>query len=327
MRLLNIETLRLESYENADKAPPYAILSHAWEQEEVLFNDLQDQPHHKDFRDLKTRFDDLQSRFDDLELLSEELLGRPVRRRQAASGPQSSKHLDNEERVHKTDNRTESEDPRLSPAKQKKGWSKIEGCCREAAKFGLDYVWIDTCCICKDSSTELSEAINSMFAWYRDAKICFAYLSDASSADGAFRPSFYPDPSNWFSRGCRGWTLQELIAPVDVFFYQREWILLGQRSTFGSRIEEITGISERFLSGSINEEDSSLSVAKKLSWSAHRQTTRPEDRAYSLMGIFSVNMPIIYEKVGDRHFSDSKLRYSRSRVTIAFLPGAGILIK
>jgi len=63
-------------------------------------------------------------------------------------------------------------------AKEKKGFAKIQACCKQALVEGIEYAWVDTCCIDKTSSTELSEAINSMFQWYAASAVCYAYLSD-----------------------------------------------------------------------------------------------------------------------------------------------------
>jgi len=83
----------------------------------------------------------------------------------------------------------------------KLGYLKIKQCCEVAEEAGFQYAWIDTCCIDKTSSAELSEAINSMYRWYKKAAICYAYLSDVDSADDL-------KDSLWFTRG---WTLQELL--------------------------------------------------------------------------------------------------------------------
>jgi hypothetical protein len=96
-------------------------------------------------------------------------------------------------------------------------FDKIRNAYAEAARIGLRYCWVDTCCIDKTSSAELSEAINSMFEWYRRSTVCFCLLSD-------FRPvpSQISDisASRWFTRG---WTLQELIAPAFLVFFDSSW--------------------------------------------------------------------------------------------------------
>ena len=169
------------------------------------------------------------------------------------------------------------------------GYSKIRSCCTLAASAGYDFVWIDTCCIDKTSSAELSEAINSMYRWYQDAGVCYAYLDDvltfnkdSLTSDGGrdFRES------RWFTRG---WTLQELLAPKFVEFYRSDWQYCGSKSALGAQISLITGIQEDHIFD-INE----ASAAQKMSWASGRMTTRVEDIAYSLMGIFDVNMPLLY---------------------------------
>ncbi|KAJ2985777.1 hypothetical protein NUW58_g5354 [Xylaria curta] len=172
--------------------------------------------------------------------------------------------------------------------RKRKGYVKIESCCKQAVKDGLSWAWVDTCCIDKTSTAELSEAINSMFRWYRNAKICYAYLSDVTDEDDL-------DSSRWFSRG---WTLQELIAPKNIMFYSSNWTVLGSKSELENWLQEITGIDALVLStGNFSQ----VCVAKRMAWAANRDTTRVEDRAYSLMGIFDVNMPLIYGE-GEKAF-------------------------
>ncbi|XRM47648.1 hypothetical protein ABZX51_010617 [Aspergillus tubingensis] len=167
-------------------------------------------------------------------------------------------------------------------AKEKSGYKKIIQCCSVARAYGYKYVWIDTCCIDKTSSAELSEAINSMYLWYQKAELCYAILADVQSEDEIYK-------SRWLTRG---WTLQELIAPSRVMFLNESWEVLGDRATLRDRLSEYTGIPAGILSGEEDLETSS--VAQRMSWAAKRQTRRVEDRAYSLMGIFNVNMPLIY---------------------------------
>lgn len=177
-------------------------------------------------------------------------------------------------------------------ARAKEGYKKIEFTCAQASWDGLEYAWIDTCCIDKSSSSELSEAINSMFAWYRDSAKCYAYLSDVS------RANMYQEfpKSRWFTRG---WTLQELLAPKDVIFYDQDWDEMSTRSNNAEEISRIAGIDAWALSSSyplraVNEPFSSFCVATKMSWASRRETTRLEDIAYCLLGIFNVNMPLLY---------------------------------
>ncbi|KAK5060161.1 hypothetical protein LTR84_010045 [Exophiala bonariae] len=294
MRLLNVETLKLESYHHVETTPPYAILSHVWEEEEVTFQDIDEPFLGKDFRELQNRFNELEKRFNDIRQLIADS-GSHVSAStsdQSLASPVDSSSLG----FHDTTSGS-AESPALIQARRLKGWSKLEGCCHEAARFGLRHVWIDTCCIDKSNSSELSEAINSMFAWYRDAELCLAYLSDASDVKDAFDHS---RPSKWFSRG---WTLQELLAPSKMLFFQREWEPLGTRSYLAYRIEQITMIPSVVLQNGITTvQDKEFSIATKMSWAAQRRTTRSEDRAYSLMGLFEVNMPTLYGEGGQSAF-------------------------
>ncbi|KAF1982430.1 hypothetical protein K402DRAFT_448677 [Aulographum hederae CBS 113979] len=163
----------------------------------------------------------------------------------------------------------------------KKGFAKIKGFCRYAAAVGCCYGWIDTCCINKGNSTELSEAINSMYMWYEASHICVAYLEDVPKKPFA--------ESEWFDRG---WTLQELIAPKIVGFFDQSWNLIGTKESLQKVLFDITKIPTKVLSH--QAELRTCSVAQRMSWAASRKTKRVEDRAYSLMGLFDVNMSMIY---------------------------------
>ncbi|KAH9848552.1 heterokaryon incompatibility protein-domain-containing protein, partial [Lenzites betulinus] len=165
----------------------------------------------------------------------------------------------------------------------------IKRACEVARKAGYRLIWIDSCCIDKRSSAELSEAINSMYALYRDADVCYVYLADV--AKNANPSEDYSD--FWMSRWHkRGWTLQELVAPPYVVFLTDDWTLLGTKTSLASTLEKITGVDAAILLGIKPVE--SASVAKRMSWAAKRQTTRVEDRAYSLLGLFGVHMSPIY---------------------------------
>ena len=248
MRLLDVRTLELKTF--VDNIPPYAILSHCWEDEEVVFSDI----------------------------------------------------------AH------------LEQAKNKKGFAKIEKTCELAVADGLEYAWVDTCCIDKSSSAELSEAINSMFAWYRASGKCYAYLADVEF-QGAFPGCASGHEKNTFARSkwfTRAWTLQELLAPLDYLygrdegmkayslaprdfsgrvdgmkFYSRDWKLLGNKADIdiSRRISKITGIPLEYLRGQSLE---TASISMRMSWATDRRATRAEDIAYSLLGIFDVNMPLLY---------------------------------
>ena len=188
------------------------------------------------------------------------------------------------------------QDMQNGKAQGRAGYSKIQGCGAQAAADGCDYFWVDTCCIDKSSSAELSEAINSMYRWYQKAERCYAYLSDVQADGDHFGEQSPFRKSKWFTRG---WTLQELIAPRTMEFYGEKWVHLGKKSSLGKLIEEITGVDLEILQG--KTELGSVSIARRMSWAAKRKTTRVEDTAYSLMGIFDVNMPLLYGE-GDKAF-------------------------
>lgn len=198
------------------------------------------------------------------------------------------------------------QDVRDSPSsalEHRRGWQKIVGFCEmliaserwlqshNSFKRLVSHVWVDTCCINKDSSAELSEAINSMYAWYSRAVACIVYLEDVSTpAIRNFRVS------KWFTRG---WTLQELLSPEEVHFYTRSWQHIGDRFGLGDVICERTGVHPKFLE---RDEIWRASIAEKMSWAAKRQTTRSEDIAYCLMGLFGINMPLLYGEGGENAF-------------------------
>ncbi|KAL6820059.1 hypothetical protein V8C40DRAFT_268540 [Trichoderma camerunense] len=187
------------------------------------------------------------------------------------------------------------------------GSIKLKGCCDQVKKDNakeekeenkVQYVWIDTCCIDKSSSSELQEAINAMFDWYADASVCYAYLWDVPEDDkppSDRESKFFT--SRWFTRG---WTLQELLAPKEVRFYNKEWKPIGDKITLNRTIEDITGISWLVLKGI--DKIQNASVAQRMSWAARRETTRPEDLAYCLLGIFDIHMPMLYPEGGKDAF-------------------------
>ena len=188
-------------------------------------------------------------------------------------------------------NGSESEES-SSPISSRAGWRKIKACCGQASIDGFEWVWIDTCCIDKSSSVELSEAINSMFAWYRESKLCYAFLEDVIDATediAAVNSSFRH--SRWFTRG---WTLQELLAPRRIRFFSNSWQVIGQLDR-GSKltevVNEITSIPSPFLEGLDLQK---ANIAMRMSWASKRITTRKEDLAYCLLGIFDINMPLLY---------------------------------
>jgi len=208
------------------------------------------------------------------------------------------------------ENEVTFQDLLTGPAKKMAKFAKLQRFCALAKDHQLDYAWMDTCCIDKTSSAELSEAINSMYRWYQMSAVCYAYLEDVHDGDDPTKEESDFRQSRWFSRG---WTLQELIAPSCIYFCSANWKILGSKlesdqthedvyrrrqlpilivPDFRNLLSTITGISLGVLYNRRKLKD--CSVAKRMSWAASRQTTRPEDIAYCLMGIFDVNMPLIY---------------------------------
>ncbi|KAI6002309.1 heterokaryon incompatibility protein-domain-containing protein, partial [Pisolithus orientalis] len=177
--------------------------------------------------------------------------------------------------------------------RQRDGYQKIIKSCEQANNDGYSWLWIDTCCIDKRSSAELSEAINSMYRWYRNSQMCYVYLNDVDDSAFPTEPDFGKFcRSKWFSRG---WTLQELIAPRELEFFNKSWVPIGNKQDLTSTLEGIARIPEKVLrSEQVLRSWERPSVAQIMSWAADRRTTRMEDRAYSLMGLFGVNMPMLY---------------------------------
>ncbi|KAH7466217.1 hypothetical protein FOMA001_g16431 [Fusarium oxysporum f. sp. matthiolae] len=183
---------------------------------------------------------------------------------------------------------------------EKVGMTKVKGCCRQAKKDNLKYAWIDTCCIDKESSKELDEAINSMFQWYRRADVCYTYMADVPHEQDIWESTSSFSTSSWFTRG---WTLQELLAPGEIHFFDETWNPIGTKEDLASEIENITGIARKFLLGWVDFHQAS--VAQRMSWASKRKTKREEDIAYCLLGIFNVTMPMIY---GEGHKAFERLQ-------------------
>lgn len=175
----------------------------------------------------------------------------------------------------------------------KPAFAKLENAMQRAMLDGWGWLWIDTVCIDKTSSVELSEAINSMYEYYQKSQKCYALLSDVEGVE--VNASF--ESSRWFKRG---WTLQELLAPKEVQFLNGQWKSLGYRDSLHETISKITGIEYGYLTGSLPVEHAS--IAKRMSWAATRETTRDEDMAYSMIGLFDVNMPMLYGEGATKAF-------------------------
>ncbi|KAK3905761.1 heterokaryon incompatibility protein-domain-containing protein [Staphylotrichum tortipilum] len=172
--------------------------------------------------------------------------------------------------------------------KAKRGYSKIDKCCLQAEADGYHWVWIDTCCIDKRSSAELSEAINSMFRYYERAAVCYAYFADVR-IHAPVDEIQQLRGARWFTRG---WTLQELLAPREMVLFAHDWTRMGTRCEYQDTLSRITRIETAYLCGTVPLSEASIS--KRMSWAAQRTTSRLEDTAYCLLGIFDVNMPLLY---------------------------------
>lgn len=219
MRLVNTTTRQVHALNDASSTPLYAALSHCWETDEVLFNDLID----------------------------------------------------------------------LDSASQKAGFPKLHGACLVASNLGVQWLWADTVCIDRSSSAELTEAINSNFRWYRDCQFCIVYLGDLDHAEDAQLTHSQLRRCRWMQRS---WTLQELIAPKAVLFYNNQWVQIGTKESLLPLLSDITRVDEAVLDDV--ECLSDFSIGRKMSWAAGRSASRVEDVAYSLLGIFGVSMPILY---------------------------------
>jgi hypothetical protein len=208
----------------------------------------------------------------------------------------------------------------IGPRRTISGYKKLRFCAEQAARDGLQFFWSDTCCIDKSNSVELQEAIISMFCWYQNAAKCYVYLSDVSttkrkisdlSSEYTWEPAFRA--SRWFTRG---WTLQELLAPASVEFFEREGKRLGDKGTLERQIHDITGVAVPALRGTPL---SNFSVEERMLWAKSRQTKREEDKAYSLLGIFGVYMPLIYGEGANAFHRLQKEIFSGKCTTLAQL--------
>lgn len=225
MRLINVDTFKQQDRFEHNKIPPYAILSHRWGDDEVLYQAY-----------INTSQTDLHDR------LSSPGTGRDA------------------------------------------GFSKIAGACVQTKKANLKWLWIDTCCIDKPNSTELSRSINSMFKWYEAAQVCFVYLADVDSRKPGVANAI--QNSAWFTRG---WTLQEMLASRSLQFFEANWQPLGSGRDLAPLLSKGARISEKHL-----VDFRTASIAQKMSWMASRVTTEEEDTAYCMLGIFDLNMELLY---------------------------------
>jgi Heterokaryon incompatibility protein (HET) len=178
-------------------------------------------------------------------------------------------------------------DPSL--ASEKLGLQKVKEFCLRAGYLGFQWLWIDTACVDRSSSAELSEAINSMFSWFRQSQACIVYLGDVEYVEDIEEQEKKIRQSQWMRRS---WTLQELIAPQDVRFYAANWMQIGTKESLLPLLSEVTQVDKAVLEDA--EHLSNFSIGRIMSWAANCVVSRVEDTAYSLLGLFGVNMPIYY---------------------------------
>jgi len=211
----------------------------------------------------------------------------------------------------------------------KTGYEKIKFCGEQATKDGLQYFWVDTCCIDKSNSTELTTAINSMFRWYRNAKKCYVYLADVSTP--GYNTDIQPGQSTWEAAFrdskwfTRGWTLQELIAPVTVEFFSKEGNRLGNKKSLEKLIHEITRIPIQALQGN---PFSDFSISEQRDWAAERQTTEEEDIVYCLLGLCEVSMLPIYgegKEAALKRLQMTVKEFSKDSSELKYLEGTSYL--
>ncbi|KAI6151171.1 hypothetical protein BKA82DRAFT_771875 [Pisolithus tinctorius] len=195
----------------------------------------------------------------------------------------------------------EMEEWKRDEVKKREGYRKIIKSCERAKKDGYKWLWIDTCCIERQSSTELSESINSMYRWYQHSGVCYAYLHDVETTFPMKQDkSRFSKSNGWPEWFMRGWTLQELIAPSEIQFFNRGWVYIGSKRELASTLEDVTRVPGDVLRNGLTSQPRP-SVAQIVSWAADRVTTRVEDRAYSLLGLFGVNIPMVYGE-GEKAF-------------------------
>jgi len=172
---------------------------------------------------------------------------------------------------------------------KKPGYHKVDMCCKLALEDGLDYVWIDTCCADAESTTAFTEALNSSYSWFQNSEVCYVYLDDVDGSEDLESEGSTFRRCRWFKRA---WTLQELLAPVNLFFFSSNWSMLGTKVGLATVISDVTGIHRDAIL--YPSRVPFFSIAARMSWANGRKSSKGEDRVYSLMGLFGVNLPIVY---------------------------------
>jgi hypothetical protein len=187
-----------------------------------------------------------------------------------------------------------------SLASEKLSLQKLKEFCREAGNLSFEWLWVDTVCVDRSSTAELSEAINSMFKWFRQSGACIVYLSDVDYVGNVQEQEKNIRQSRWMRRS---WTLQELIAPKNMYFYAANWMMIGTKESLLPLLSEVTQVDKAVLENADHLSD--YSIGRIMSWAANRETRRVEDIAYSLLGLFGVSMPVIY---GEGHTAFTRLQ-------------------
>ncbi|KAL4078706.1 heterokaryon incompatibility protein-domain-containing protein [Scleroderma yunnanense] len=194
--------------------------------------------------------------------------------------------------------------------RQRDGYRKLLNSCEQAKRDGYEWLWVDTCCIDKRSSAELSEAINSMYRWYENSRVCYTYLCDVPDSSFPTRSddARYPRSNGWPEWFSRGWTLQDMIASSNVLFFNKDWQFIGDKRTLAPILEDITRVPQKILREGLSSNRPCF--AQIMSWATNRRTTRVEDKAYSLMGLLGINMPLLYGE-GKKAFHRLQLEFMR----------------
>ncbi|THU88358.1 HET-domain-containing protein [Dendrothele bispora CBS 962.96] len=168
--------------------------------------------------------------------------------------------------------------------KKRLGYRKIQEACKKA-QDKYKYIWIDTCCIDQSNRNEVAQNVKSMYSYYRNSEVCYVYLADVQVQEKFSQTKRALLRSQWFQRG---WTLQELVAPREVLFFDSNWKLIGTKDDLSRAIANLTGIPCSVLEGSTPVHD--VDIRTRMSWCAGRKTTEPADLAYCLLGILGVVM-------------------------------------
>ncbi|KAF2250968.1 HET-domain-containing protein [Trematosphaeria pertusa] len=284
MRLIDVDTIEIKTFGERD-VPEYAILSHTWGADEVTFQELTWINRVRAVRSMPETQDSQATINGHLDGSATVVLAAMEMLVKGTWNPGTGLPDISDEALM-----------------GRYGYAKIVNSARTAKELGYRWLWCDTCCIDKTSSAELQEAINSMFRWYNESAVCLVYLNDIPPESAIFDTQATSEvASNAFTK-CRwitrGWTLQELVAPSSVRFYYQDWTLMGDKGEFIEELSNATGIPIFVLE---NGDLSEVSLAERMSWACYRQTTRIEDMAYCLLGIFDIQMPMLYGE-GEKAF-------------------------